>query len=229
MKKVFKLFLVILVLITVMFGLYLYKLHTLAVEGNEIFEQRCLKVNPLLIDYKNSFLKFADYLQNPEKYSSDEANDFFDGYIDGMRNYITEENKWLEMQQKHMDRWDFRLIGPWYIKQAMEYEWKMYEGYRDNAEYLLVTFDQGEPNEDTMAKQQEIRNRRDKYTQLYRDFFDEAGEIKDWRKMFISVPIPKGCTDENLIIPNTSGAIDWESESVTPSPALIPIDPNSAS
>lgn len=228
MKRLFKLFLVTIVLFVVVFGLYLYKFHSLAVEGNNIFEQRCLIVNPPLIDYKNSFLKFTDSLKNPENYSDDEVKGFFDNYIARMRNYFIEENKWLETQQKYMNRWDFQLIEPWYMKKAVEYQWKMYEGYRDDAKYMLETFDQGRASEDISAKHKEARDRRNKYSQLYHDFFDEASVINDWRKIFGSVPIPEGCTEENLTIPNTSGAMDWIDESATPSPTLVPFDPNSA-
>jgi len=228
MKKAFKLFLVILVLTVIGFGFYLYKLHALAVEGNKIFEQRCLIVNPLLIDYKNSFLKFTDYLKNPKKYSVDEVNGFLDDYIAGMRSYVVEENKWLETQKKYMNRWDFQLIEPWYIKKAADYQWKMYEGYRDDAKYMLETFDVGGATEEISAKFTEARDRRNEYSRLYYDFFDEASAINDWRKIFGSVSVPEGCTEENIIIPDTSGSIDWEGESATPSPTLVPFDPYSA-
>lgn len=222
-KKIIKIVLVLLTLFIVIFGFYAYKLHVLAVEGNEIFEKRCTDVNPLLISYKNSFLEIASYLNDPQGNADINIEASFENYISGMRAYTKEEDKWLEMQKAHMNRWDFQLIEPWYIKEAAEYQWKMYEGYRDDTKYMLETFDAGGATEEISAKFTEARERRDKYEQMYYEFFDEAFEIRDWRKFFGYVPVPEGCTEENMTIPDTSGSIDWDGEE---DPAPVPIDPN---
>ena len=44
----------------------------------------------------------------------------------------------------------------------------------------------------------------------YNDIFEKAAPLKDWRKIFGMVPLPEGCTEENMTIPDTSGSIDWE-------------------
>lgn len=208
-----------------MFGFYLYKLHSLALIGNNIFEQRCLNVNPHLISYKNSFLKFADYLNNPKKYSGDEVKTFLEGYISEMRAYVPEEDKWLEAEQKYINRWDFKLIEPWYIKEASVYQLEMYRGYRDEAFYMLELYDGKTPSEEASAKFAEARDRRSKYVGLYEDIFDKAAPLHDWRKIFGMVPIPVGCTDENTKIPDTSGSINWD----TPTPVPVTKNPEISS
>lgn len=224
-NKKFKILLSLIILSIVFFVAYTYKLHALAVEGNKIFEQRCLMVNPHLISYKNSFLKFADYLQNPEKYPEDEGIGFYGEYISEMRKYIEEESKWLEMDRKYLDRWDFKLIEPWYIKDGGEYQWKMYEGYRDDAKYILAPVDLKKEIPENVARQKEARDRRNEYSQLYFDHFEKASKIDDWRKIFGSVPLPEGCTEENLTIPNTTGSIDWDDDdSILPSPTMSPVE-----
>jgi len=210
------------------FVFYIYKLHSLAVEGNALFEYRCLHVNPPLIAYKNSFLKYADYLNSyPDtQYTPEQVGSFISGYIEGMRAYVPEETKWLEMQKKFIDRWDYQLIEPWYMKEAGLYQWKMYEGYRDDAASLLNLFDHPETANQNLrpGDTSEERDRRDSYSQKYFDFFEEASKIPDWRKRFGSVPIPEGCTPENTFIPDTSGAIDWERKPES-TPSGVPIDP----
>lgn len=229
MKKIFKLLFLVLIFAAICFGFYLYKLHALAIEGNNVFALRCTKVNPLLISYKNSFLKFADYLKNPNQHTKEEVRGFFDNYISGMRAYIPEETKWLEMQQKYMNRLDFRLIEPWYIKQAGEYQWKMYEAYRDDAQYMLDLADQKLTSEQLNTNYPDSRQRRDKYNQLYFESFEKALKINDWRKIFGNVPLPEGCNKENLTIPNTSGSIDWEGKPPTPSPIPVNLEDGPAS
>lgn len=214
------------VIITVFsFGFYLYKLHSLMVEANNIFAIRCTTVNPPLISYKTSFLSFADYLQNPGNYVDKDIKTFYNGYTSGMRSYVKEENKWLALQKNYMNRWDFQLFQPWYIKKAEELQWNMYLGYRDDAQYLLDIGDQKIVPKDPFSGNSEARDRRDKASQEYFDFYQKAVEVKDWRKFIQFVPYPSVCTEENTTIPNTSGSIDWNGKSATPSPEFIPIDP----
>jgi len=213
------------IVIIVIFVFYLYKLHALAIEGNRIFEYRCTNVNPPLIGYKKSFLQMADYFNNPDGNAHVDVGAAFENYNSGMKAYVEEEDKWLEMQKLYTNRWDFKLIEPWYIKQAADYQWKMYEGYRDDAKYLIETYNAGGATEEINAKFNEARDRRDKYESLYYEFFDEASAISDWRKIFASVPIPEGCNEENMTIPNTSGVIDWEGKSPDVTPPPIPVVP----
>lgn len=216
MKKIYRTLISLLILTGIVFSYYLFKLHALALEGNKIFEQRCLNVNSHLISYKNSFLKFADYLNNPKKYSSDEIKTYLEGYISEMRVYVLEEDKWLEADKKYINHWDFKLIEPWYIKEASVYQLEMYKGYRDEAFYMLELYDSKTPSEEASAKFAEAKDRRSKYVGLYEDIFDRAAPLRDWRKIFGMVPIPSGCTDKNTIIPDTSGSINWGTPTPTP-------------
>lgn len=217
------------ILSLMIFVFYVSKLHSLAIEGNTIFEYRCLHVNPPLIGYKNSFLKYADFMNTypNTKYTPEQVQGFIDGYISGMRAYVPEETKWLDVQKKFIDRWDYQLIEPWYIKEGGVYQWKMYEGYRDDASSLLRTFDHPEtaPKDLKPGDVTEEKQRRDTYSQKYFDHYEKAVQIRDWRKFFGTVPIPKGCTEENIMIPNTSGSIDWERDPNSATPSSVPIDP----
>lgn len=209
MKKAFKVLLTVFILIIILGGFYLYELHALAVEANQIFEQRCLKVNPPLIGYKNSFLKIADGLKNKGKYTKDEMRTFLDDYLNGIKAYIPVETKWLETQRKYLDRWDFQHIEPDYLKKAGEYQWKMYEARRDDAQYMLDLFNNKSTSEPFNGNYPEPRQRGDKYSQLFWEEVDKSLKISDWRKIFGYLPLPEGCNKENLTIPNTSGSLGY--------------------
>ena len=221
MKKILKIFLIFLGLAILIFCLYLYKLRSLALEDNRIFELRCTSTNPPLIAYKNSFLKFADSLQSPQDYEEGDLITFYNDYIAGMRKYVVEENKWLETNKKYINRWDFKIIEPWYIQQAAGYQQNMYQGYRDDAQTMLNIVDYKESNEELLDKQTEARKRRDDAIKIYYDFFDYASGLSDWRKFVGYLPVPDGCNKENLVIPDTSGSIDWNG-TPTPPPKTIP-------
>lgn len=223
-----KIIITLLIFGVIAFGFYIYKLHILAIEGNKIFEYRCTNVNPPLIFYKNSFLKIADSANNLKKYSADEVRGFYADYLSGMQKYVEEENKWLEMQKKFGNRWDFQLIAPWYLKKAYEYQWKMYEGYRDDAKakldiFEITDFDNKKIVDEVMNRNTEARERLSNYSKLYSDLFDKAVKIKDWRKTFGQVPVSNVCTDENLTIPDTGGSINWYGQPPSPTPKQVPI------
>lgn len=231
MKNIIKTILVSLLLIVGFGFFYLYKLHSLAIEGNNIFEYRCLNVNPHLIAYKKTFLKFADQINNPDWASGEQMAELMTTYNSQMKKYVTAEDIWLTMDKKFIERWDFRLIEPWYIQKAGYLQWKMYEGYRDDAKSLTDLWDHPDqikalPDPSYVSEQ---RQRRDKYIEEYYQFFRDASEVADWRKYFGYLPVPKGCTKDNTEIPNTSGSINWGSNGQDATPSSVPIDPYSTS
>ncbi len=220
MKKLIKVFLVPVLFLIANGGYYLYKLHSLAVEGNRLFELRCLYVNPVLIDYKNAFLKMADAFKNDGKYTTEEVRGFYAKYLYGIESYIPQETNWLILQKNYIDSWDYKLIEPWYIQEAGIYQWKMYEGYRDDARQIQNSLDK--PLNIKPGFVSDERQRRDEYSEKYYNFSKMATEISDWRKYFGQVPVPKGCTLENMIIPNTSGSIDWGPVESDEKPVQLP-------
>ena len=127
----------------------------------------------------------------------------------------------MDIQRAYIDHWDFKLIEPWYLKQTAEYQWKMYEGYRDDAKGILGVYKQKGADE-TLNVQTQARQRMNDYSDKYFAFFDQAVEIKDWRKISSRASITAGCTENNLTIPDTSGAFDEEK---TP----VPVDQDATS
>lgn len=188
-----------------------------------IYGLRCTEVNPHLIAYKNSFLNISECFKNyeVEPCEGEVVMENFENYVAEMRLYVPRENDWLEAQQELMGSWRFKLIAPYYIKQAAEYQWKMYEGYRDDAKYMLETYDTNGGNEDIAANHAEARDRRLEYQQKYYDYIDEVSLKGDWRFRFTFLPFPEGCTQENLTIPETAGSIDWGAGSPEEAPVLF--------
>lgn len=86
----------------------------------------------------------------------------------------------------------------------------IYEAYRDDTKCILEIVYAGGATEEISKKVIEARERRDKYTELYFDLFDEASAIYDWRKILGNVPVP-----------DTSGAIDWDGDENEPTPISV--------
>lgn len=225
MKRKTKYLIGLILFFTLLFGFYTYKLRTLAVEGNKIFEERCTQVNPHLISYKNAFLQYADYLNDPTEEKLKEVGNYLNDYVEGMRNYVIAENEWLDKNEVYMNKWDFKMFEPWYLKEVANYQHEMYRGYRDESLRMLERVDEQRMGEEFNSMFAEARDRRIHFENLYFEKFDEAVLIKDWRKIFGRVPIPVGCTEENMQIPNTSGSVNWG----TPTPEPVLIDPENVS
>jgi len=199
-----RIFLTLLVL-GIIFGLYIYKLRSVAVYEDKIFEYRCINVNPKLnyfydLMYKNA----AKIKENPKIYSSSEEGlKFSEDMMIGTLEYVKEETKWLEIQKKHMDSLDFKLFTPWYLKKSLNYQYKMYNDYL-NESNLILKMNSGEieiqEGKDQNKKLKEIRYQDIK---LYYDFSIKLSEIKDWRKKIITLHLPSGCNEENTFIPDT--------------------------
>lgn len=211
-----RLFRLSLVVLVVGFVIYAYKLHSLAMEGNRIFAVRCTQVNPHLIAYKNAFLLFAGCINGTKICTNEEAVGAYRDYLREMETYVGEETAWLETQLAYSNRWDYKLIAPWYIQQAGYFQWKMYEAYRDDAKYISELPKGNISAEEIDEKVADARSRKGEYIDKYFGFFDLAVTFRDWRKIFGRVPVPAVCTEENTTFPDTSGAIDWGDEPEKP-------------
>jgi len=215
-------------ILSVSIVIYLFKLRTLSIEGNNIYGIRCVETNVHLINYKSSFLNFADALKNPDDYKNGELMEFFNTYVSEMKLYVLDEVKWLDLQKGYISRWDFKLFEPWYIKEGFNIQWKIYEAYLDDAKTMLEVYDsQGAVN--NLDDIKEIRKRISDFQDKYDELYDKVSIQNDWRRRFIYIPSPEACTEETEIIPNTSGSIEWEEKSATPSPTFVPANLNLSS
>lgn len=235
LKKIFNYFLILLAIVAIFFAYYLYKLRTLAIEGNRIFGLRCKNVNPLLIRYKKLFLKYSDYvnkflqqgsLNDQDKY---QLVKYFKNYLEKMEEYTKAEKNWLAVQKKFMERWDFKLFFPWYMKKGIQYQYEVYQGYLNDALYILdikngkVKFKP--PSEKGTEVRQKLNNAIERYNQF---ILEELSGIRDWRRYVMNVPLDSLCTKENMTIPDTTNSINFEGETII-QPTTIPIDPDKTS
>lgn len=228
MKKVVRILGIGIFLFILCFGFYVYKLHALAVEGNTIFGNRCTQVNPILIGYKKAFLKYAEYMNTypNSRYSDEEVMGFTKEYMSGLRAYVPAEEKWLAKELEFMNRWDFQLFEPWYMKQGSKYQYDMYLAYKMDAANMVMIMDNPDVAKNVgLDTPNSARDTRDNAIERYFEFYEHAQQIKDWRKWFMHIPIPEECTEENVTIPETGGSIQWDRNIEDSTPSGIPIDP----
>lgn len=150
---------------------------------------------------------------------------FLDDYMKGVREYVPAEEKWLAMEKKYMDRWDFKLFMPWFFKQGSKLQYEMYAAYRTDAANMMGIMDHPETAKNTFfTAYNPAREKLDAAKEKYFNFYEKGPRISDWRLRFIYMPLPEGCTSENLTIPETGGSIDWDRDPSS-TPSGVPIDP----
>ena len=221
MKLIFKFILATLLVGALGLGISTDKYHSLAIEGWKLFNDRCNSVNPTLIKVRNTHLALGAAVSGRATPSAEQFSGDLGVLLTSADKYIELERNWLDKQSAFMNRWDFKLLAPDYVKTAGKYQLAMYEAYYkyykvvsdmnkagDKAKETGTEFQfEGSPTE-LMSKFQEERWANQ---DLYFDAFDKGLEIKDWRKYFAQVP-PPDCPEENMNIP----------EYYSPTPTSIP-------
>ncbi len=199
MKKV-KIIFSLVILGVALFSIYVWKYQQIVTEGSLIVDDHCIKVNPLIIDRKNKYTDQYNLMMN-----SASVEDFtvaFNNYRKSAVAYIGEEKLWLARQRKFLDSKEFNLLMPAYMKEALSYQYQMYEGQYYTFFYLEQAWDepdkksQVELSNKGLEEVKKSNDSQDKYNAVWER---EKGK-QNWMFNFVKVPISE-CPPENNDIP----------------------------
>jgi len=210
MKKILKVFIIILVFTFVSIFLYSKILQAHADEGGKLFDERCNNVNPALIAYKNSYLQMWNIIYGKTKYPQDALLNKLTEYVNGIKKYLPLENDWIQKESAYINRWDFQLFEPDYVKRLANLQVEMYKSQKNSDQEVIRIAENpasGERFDSSLT---------DKFKKASEDYFkahDEASKKSDWRKFLWKEPAIN-CPEENLHIPET----DFQSILATPAP-----------
>lgn len=206
---------------------YSRELQYLANEGQVLFDARCNEVNPPLIAYKNAYIEWMQMFKEPEKYSQEQFIDRMNAYLNGMNTYLPRETEWLGKQSEYVNRWDFQLFQPAYMKDLSRKQLAMYESYKYQAQQIVKTLSYADgtgrtelPDDVDRTAAKKMLDASDQYFAAY----DEASANRHWTMRLWKNP-PSNCPDENLDIPDTS--IDAIFEPIVAPEIDLPLSPRS--
>ncbi len=189
------------------FGLFVFsiwKYQQLINEGSIIADEQCLKVNPLIINRKNSYIDSMNIL-----IASGSAEEYWtetNKYLDVSKKYIDAQNVWLATQKNYMDSQDFNTYIPAHIKKASQAQYtsreaevkatiaivELFETYKD------IDAEKQKTLSDTIINETKKSNdANDEYNRIY----DNSKGKFDFRNNFTTVPQSK-CPPENFDIPD---------------------------
>jgi hypothetical protein len=188
-------------------------------DGSVLADNQCLKVNPHIIERKNSYIKSMQALKDndPNAYEKETEN-----YLSTSRKYVTEQTSWLDTQKKYMSRWDFQYFTPSYMKEAAQHQYNSRKADTESTTFLIEAFEIAPLNtsiaEELSEKSMEKIKVRNEAEKKYDELWDNPGEL-DWRTRFIKVPDTK-CPDENFNFPDVE---EFLNPSIQPGNADSPL------
>lgn len=181
-----------------------WKYQQLINQGSVIADEQCLKVNPLIIARKNSFIDSMKILQSSvsaEEYWTETAK-----YLAISKKYIEAENAWLATQRDYMDSKDTNTYVPAYIRNAgqLQYDSRVADVKATSAIVeLFETYNkidaakQKTLSDTILTETKKSNDLNDKYSKVY----DHPQRTFDLIEYFTTVP-QTTCPPENFNIPN---------------------------
>jgi len=199
-KKIGLIILIIFLFITLSFAISTLIYQKLVNEESIIADKQCMKVNPLIIERKNSYIRAMKILLdkgNEEDYMSE-----LNKYMDISNKYIKEQTKWLEEQKIYMNKWSFKFFLPGEVKMATQLQYTSREADTTSTKAIVDIYNTTDPIRQKeyvkiVINQTKIANEADKKS----DLLWNTKPKFDLRVRFVKVP-PTKCPKENFNIPD---------------------------
>lgn len=180
-------------------------------EGSVLADNQCLKVNPLIIERKNAYIRSMQALKDDDAKAYEKETE---KYINASNKFVTEQEVWLKAQKKYIDRWDFQYFNPSYVKDAAMTQFVSRAADVESTKLIVEAFyvkdlnmSIAEEDGKKAMEQIKIRNAADK---KYDEIWNNPGKL-DWRTRFIKVPQTR-CPDENFNFPNVEDFLNPSNE-----------------
>ncbi len=203
LKKVKIAFFAVLLII----GLFVFstwKYQHLIDQDSIIADEQSLKVNPLIIQRKNSYINSMKIIQASG--SADEYWTETNKYLDFSKKYIAAQKTWLFNQNTFMKRRDFAFFIPTYMRKAAQLQYDSREAGMKATSAIVVFFEsyknldanQQKTLSNTILDETKKSNDAD---DAYNKLYDSSKGKFDLRNYFTTVP-QTTCPPENFNIPN---------------------------
>lgn len=201
-----------------LFVFQIWKYQNLINVGSVVADEHCLKVNPLIIDKKNSYLNSMRILQasgSTEEYWT-ETNK----YLDSSKKYIAAEKAWLSAQKKYMDNQDFKTYILFYIQEAARYQYESREAQMKATSSVVELLENySEMSDEEQNSLSDIivdeTKKSDDAIYMYDKIYSNHQGQMDFKGYFTTVPQSK-CPEENWDIPDVQNFLA----------PPVPIDPD---
>lgn len=177
-----------------------FEYQSLINQGSKIADDQCMKVNPLIIQRKNSFLDSMKILLG-----SGSAAEYWkenNKYLKISQQYVDEQNAWLKEEKTYMDQWNYKSFVPSYIRLAAKAQYNSREAEAKSQQAIIEEFRtkdtvlQKKLSDLVIAQTKKSGEENDLYNKTW-----NSPKPFDLRDRFTKVP-QTICPDENFNIPD---------------------------
>lgn len=178
---------------------YLYLFQQTYNEGQDLIDEHCNKVNPLIISRRN---KYNDYLKLIASGISThkQVTDAQEAYSVAVAKYTDEESKWLERYKNFLDD---KYTKVYMLPESYEMENIRYQMYQKDFEIssMLAYMEKNQGNTDLLKDyEQKVYQAIDIRNQLYDEYDALNTHSNSWQFRFIRTP-KMNCPQEYQDIP----------------------------
>lgn len=198
MKKT--LFVIPFLLVILIFIAYIFTYQQVVNEGSFLADEHCIKVNPLIISRKDSYLKQYNLMLTNT--TSEEYLKALDNYMKLALTYQEQEKEWIAKNSKYLNSWAFKTLIPKSIQEGANYQQVMYEAEYNSSRYLSEAYtEKSQDKQYQLAKKVVEETAKSKEAgEKYDETWNKYSGQSNWIYFFVKVPQPK-CPVENYDIP----------------------------
>lgn len=201
LKIIGRLMMIVIFISIILFILSTIMYQRLVDDGQVVEDMQCFNVNPLIIQRKNSFVKYIKMLKDEDEGYLEEM----ENYMKLSKKYINAQSKQLQEIKKYMNRLDFKLIFPSKVKKLVKFLYISREADMNSVKTMIKLSETDDLN--LQKKYSEEINNLIKIANEADKEIDKIQEEKLhdpfllMRLKFIKIP-PSKCPPENFNIPD---------------------------
>lgn len=192
--------------------LVIFRYQQLVNEGTSLTDERCIKVNPTLIERKKAYIETIKTMTD-----SASQEDFIrseEKYINAMQMNADADSRWLDKDERFINRWDFRLITPEPIQKVSQLQLKSFKADLELTKIMITlsrsffaTESATQKDKDSWAQELErLTKESDQAEKDLNAHLDKSRDFSDIRSRLTEVPEFK-CPDENRQIPDVDSEL----------------------
>lgn len=196
----------------IVFVLVIFRYQQLVNEGASLTDERCIKVNPTLIERKKAYIESIKAMAN--SVSQEEFIKAEEKYINAMQINADTDSQWIEKDERYVNRWDFKLLAPGSIQKVSQLQLKSFKADLDLTKIMIAlsqsffaTESASQKEKDTWTQELErLTKERDQAEKELNTLLDNSQAFTDIRIRLTKLPEFK-CPDENQQIPDVNSEL----------------------
>ncbi len=226
MKRLIKVIVLLFLFVSVVGTIVFVRFQQIIKEEVSLTDERCLKINPIVIERKKAYLSSMQAMVTSGKEAFIEENK---KYVNLLKRNVDVESDWSAKYKKLLNRWDFKLLIPPILQKTARLRWESHVYENETSKNMIALtesfFKDGNENNPKLKDASDnieilAKQRNDVEVEL-ETLANDTSLYKDFRIPLMRAPKSK-CPEENFNIPDVQKELE---KIFTPeaSPSIPPV------